>query len=225
MYVVLGSCSFVFVNLITLIYLILLKINVQLYMVILQYLLASSNTQKLNKCENDEKTCGRRVFFLHRPSYFTWRQTFPIISVIEQLGRAAQGACHVRGEPRVDAVGVEHVTAEWDELDSLPLLELAQADWAVVDHPVLGGLSVRHQRQRLHEGGVEAAAHAVWWGAGRGGGRGGLVGGGDAADIDVEEAHEEEGGEDDDNGEGHGGVELGGGVEGSPLGGGVGGGL
>lgn len=118
----------------------------------------------------------------------------------------------MRGEPRVDAVGMEHVTAEWDELDSLPLLELAQADWAVVDHPVLRGLTVRHQRQRVHEGGVEAAALAAWWGAGRGGSRGRLVGGGEAADVDGEEAHEEEGGEEDEDGKGHGGVEVGGGV-------------
>lgn len=113
---------------------------------------------------------------------------------LKQVGRPAEGAGHVRCQPRVDTAGMEHVTAVRNQLNRLPLTQLAQANRALVNHPVLRAPAVGHQRQRIHGGAVESAAAAL---AAGGGVRSGVDGGGEAADVDGEEAEEEERGEED----------------------------
>ena len=127
----------------------------------------------------------------------------------EQLSGAAEGAGHVRREPRVETAGMEHVAAVGDHFNRLRLTELAQADRALLDHPVLRGPTVRNQRQRINGRAVQSSAAAL--AVRRHGGGGG--GGGEAADVDGEEGEEEESGEEDQDCEGHGGVEDGGSLQ------------
>lgn len=149
-----------------------------------------------------------------------------LLSSLEQLGGPAQRAGHVRRKPRVNTARMEHVTTIRDQLDSLSLMELAQANWAVINHRVLLGLTVGHEGKRIDRGGVEAALVVGRWRtvAGGEGGRGSALRSfGEAADVDGEEAQEEKGGEEDEYCEGHGGVEGRCGVERSSDGGGGGG--
>jgi len=128
---------------------------------------------------------------------------------------AADGAGDVRGQPRVDARGVEHVAAPGEEAELLAgVVERGEADGAL--ERAAPGLHrprrrVREHRQRLHRGGVQPRPRGAPPPAGgreRGGGRrrdGGVggeggsaaarrvrVGSGAAAEEGREEAEHEE---------------------------------
>lgn len=129
----------------------------------------------------------------------------------------ADGTGGVRREPRVDAVGVERVAALGDQAERLLVLELVQAHRALQrPFPDLEPLHRRVQErgEGVDDRGVEPAHPPQ-----RPPPEGVLPGGlpalaaaeapvGALADVDGEEAHEEEGADQDHHDYGHRGVEL-----------------
>lgn len=135
-----------------------------------------------------------------------------IAGLRDEVG-SADGTRGVRSQPLVDALGVEHVVALGDQTQHFVVLELIQADGALervlpdfepLDCGVLEG------GEGVDDGGVKSAGGAAAGAAGVGsaGADTGGLGVGAVADIDGEEAHEEEGGDEDDDDDGHGGAEA-----------------
>lgn len=153
-----------------------------------------------------------------------------LLNSIKQLSGPTDRTRHVRGQPGVNTPGVETVPTVWNQFNNLSFLKLAQANGAVFNHHLeLHGHTVGHKREWFHGGGIETLV-VVWFrrwvsaGANIGGGRRRWrrrrVLGGEAADVNGEEAHKEEGAEENENSQGHGGVEWCGGSEWSIYGGG-----
>lgn len=130
----------------------------------------------------------------------------------------ANRASHVRPEPHVDALGVEHVVALGDEPQGVLVLEFVQAHGALERAlPELLALDrgVFEGREGVDHLGVEAAqGRPPPQGAG-GAERADAArgpGGGAVAEVDGEEAHQEEGRDEDHDYDGHGRSEVGVGV-------------
>lgn len=66
-------------------------------------------------------------------------------------GGAAERASLIGDDPRVDAVGVERVTADWQQPELIMGLELRQAHGAVASGEVSGDRAERKERERIQQ--------------------------------------------------------------------------
>lgn len=118
---------------------------------------------------------------------------------------AANGAGHVRGEPRVNAVRVEHVAAFGEQPERVFVGEVRQADGALervvlVPFAEVPDVGVEERGKRAEELGVDPLRA----GAGDGGARGHDDAGLRAApEVDADGRHEEEGQDDGAHRDGH----------------------
>lgn len=78
---------------------------------------------------------------------------FEYFGVGGDYGGAAEGACLVGDDPRVDAVGVERVAADWQQTELIMRLELRQTHRAVASGEVSGDRTECEERQRIQQTG------------------------------------------------------------------------
>lgn len=76
---------------------------------------------------------------------------FEYLGVGGDYGGAAEGACLIGDDPRVDAGGVERVAADWQQAELIMRLKLRQTHRAVSSGKVSGDRTECEERERIKQ--------------------------------------------------------------------------